>query len=141
VGVWGLSILGFGLVTSFAAGLALLAAAGAADSVSAVCRSTMMQTLTPDHLRGRTAATFSMVVVGGTYLGDVEAGAVAAATTPRFSVISGGGLCLIGAALVAALIPALRRYRARPAIPGVPPQVEADHLGAPRPIGGAPPTP
>ena len=74
----------------------------------------MMQTLTPDHLRGRTAATYSMVVVGGTYLGDIEAGAVAAATTPRISVISGGGLCLAGVALIAALIPALRRYRAAP---------------------------
>ena len=117
VAVWGLSILGFGVVTSLAAGLALLAVAGAADSVSAVCRSTMMQTLTPDHLRGRTAATFSMVVVGGTYLGDIEAGAVAAATTPRISVISGGAICLVGVGLITAIIPALRHYRARAGAP------------------------
>ena len=35
----------------------LLAVAGAADSVSAVCRSTINQTVTPDHMRGRMSST------------------------------------------------------------------------------------
>ena len=112
VAVWGLAIAGFGLTGSLPVGLALLAVAGAADSVSAVCRSTMLQTLTPDGYRGRMSATYSMVVMGGPYLGDVEAGAVASAFGVRVSVISGGLLCLAGVLVVAAALPALQRYHA-----------------------------
>ncbi|HEX6492312.1 MAG TPA: MFS transporter [Candidatus Dormibacteraeota bacterium] len=118
VAVWGLAIAGFGLVSALPVGVALLALAGGADSVSAVCRSTMLQTLTPDHLRGRMSATYAMVVMGGPYAGDVEAGAVAAAWGARVSVVSGGLLCVAGAGLVAAAFPALYRFDARPA--GVP---------------------
>ncbi|MDB5114360.1 MAG: hypothetical protein JWL78_1430 [Chloroflexi bacterium] len=116
VAMWGVAIAGFGLVGSLPVALALLAVAGAADSVSAVCRSTMLQTLTPDHLRGRMSATYSMVVMGGPYAGDVEAGAVAAAWGPRVSVVSGGLLCVLGAGLVAAAFPALHRYSADTAV-------------------------
>jgi MFS family permease len=112
VAVWGMAIAGFGLAGSLPLALALLAVAGAADSVSAVCRSTMLQTLTPDHYRGRMSATYSMVVMGGPYLGDVEAGAVAAAFGPRVSVVSGGLLCLVGVGIVMAALPALERYSA-----------------------------
>jgi MFS family permease len=111
VAVWGLAIAGFGLVGSLPVALVLLAVAGGADSVSAVCRSTMLQTITPDHLRGRMSATYAMVVMGGPYAGDVEAGAVAARFGTRVSVVSGGVLCVLGAGLVAAAFPALRRYR------------------------------
>jgi MFS family permease len=111
VAVWGLAIAGFGLVGSLPVALVLLAVAGGADSVSAVCRSTMLQTITPDHLRGRMSATYAMVVMGGPYAGDVEAGAVAARFGLRVSVVSGGLLCVLGAGLVAAASPALRRYR------------------------------
>jgi MFS family permease len=113
--LWGLAIAGFGLVSSLPVGVALLALAGGADSVSAVCRSTMLQTLTPDHLRGRMSATYSMVVMGGPYAGDVEAGAVAARWGPRVSVVSGGLLCVVGAGLIAVVFPALYRFDARPA--------------------------
>ena len=93
----------------------LLAVAGAADSVSAVCRSTINQTVTPDHMRGRMSSAFSLVVTSGPRLGDVEAGAVAALAGPRFSVVSGGLACMAGAALLALAIPALVRYDAEAA--------------------------
>ena len=41
---------------------ALLAIAGGGDSVSAVCRSAINQSVTPDHLRGRMSSVFSLVV-------------------------------------------------------------------------------
>ena len=72
----------------------------------------MLQTATPDALRGRISAVNIMVVASGPRLGDVEAGVVAAAVTPTFSVVSGGLACIGGAFLVAALIPELVRYRA-----------------------------
>ena len=108
--VWGLAIAAVALVPSLWAAAALLAVAGAADSVSAVCRSVINQTVTPDALRGRMSSVFSLVVTSGPRLGDVEAGAVAALTSPRFSVLSGGIACVAAAGLVVLAFPALARY-------------------------------
>jgi hypothetical protein len=70
--------------------------AGAADVVSAVFRSTILQTTVPDNLRGRMSAVHILVVVGGPRVGDVEAGLVAALTTPTITVLTGGLACIIG---------------------------------------------
>ena len=107
---WGLAIAGAGLVSSLWPAAALLAVAGAADSVSAVCRSVINQSVTPDALRGRMSSVFSLVVTSGPRLGDIEAGAVAAVTSARFSVLSGGLACVAGAIAVAAAFPQLARY-------------------------------
>ena len=110
VALWGLAIALAGVTTSLLIGILMLALAGAADSVSAVCRSTISQTLTPDHLRGRMSSVFSLVVASGPRLGDVESGAVASLSTPRVSVISGGLACVVSVGLVAMLYPELARY-------------------------------
>lgn len=60
------------------------------------------------------------VVTGGPRLGDLEAGAVATAFTPRVSVVSGGLACLAGIGLLALLVPAFVRYDARTAAPEAP---------------------
>jgi MFS family permease len=112
---WGAAIAVAGLMPSLWPAAALLAVAGAADSVSAVCRSTINQTVTPDHMRGRMSSTFSLVVTSGPRLGDVEAGGVAALAGPRFSVVSGGLACVAGALLIAIAFPALVRYDAEAA--------------------------
>jgi len=114
---WGAAIALAGLVSSLWPAAALLAIAGAADSVSAVCRSTINQTVTPDHMRGRMSSVFSLVVTSGPRLGDVEAGAVASATTPRFSVTSGGLACMAGVGLIMVFFPALMRYDAEEHLP------------------------
>ena len=105
-----------GLAGSLALAAVLLAIAGAADSVSAVCRSTINQTVTPDAMRGRMSSVFSLVVTSGPRLGDVESGAVAGLTGPRFSVASGGLACMAGVAVVAVMFPALVHYDAEAAI-------------------------
>jgi MFS family permease len=107
---WGTAIALAGLVKTLWPALALFALAGAADSVSAVCRSTINQTVTPDPMRGRMSAVFSLVVTSGPRLGDIESGAVASLSTPRFSVVSGGVGCVLAAALIARAFPALLRY-------------------------------
>jgi MFS family permease len=107
---WGAAIALAGVVDSLWPALALFALAGAADSVSAVCRSTINQTVTPDAMRGRMSSVFSLVVTSGPRLGDIESGAVASLTTPRFSVLSGGLGCVLAAALFARAFPALLRY-------------------------------
>jgi predicted MFS family arabinose efflux permease len=115
VAVWGAAIAAFGLVRSLPAALCLLAVAGAADVVSAVFRSTILQLAVPDGLRGRLSAIHIAVVTGGPRLGDVEAGVVARLTSPRFSVVSGGLACLAGVVLLAWRLPQLDRTVAEPA--------------------------
>jgi len=115
--VWGLAITGFGAVTWLPVGLALLAVAGWADVLSAVFRGTILQLQIPDRLRGRLSAINIAVVTGGPRLGDAEAGTVAAATTPRISVISGGLACVAGVAVLARLIPELAKWRPPPIRP------------------------
>src|SRR3954453_20261152 len=110
VAVWGVAIAAAGLVGSIVVAAILFALAGAADSVSAVCRSTISQTLTPDSVRGRMSSVFSLVVASGPRLGDVEAGTVASVASPRFSVVSGGSACVASVAVVAALFPQLATY-------------------------------
>jgi MFS family permease len=112
VGVWGVAIALAGLAGSIWVAAALLAAAGAADSVSAVCRSAINQSVTPDRLRGRMSSVFMLVVASGPRLGDVEAGTVAALASVRFSIVSGGVACLAGVGLVVLAFPALARYDA-----------------------------
>ncbi len=107
---WGAAVALAGLVGVLWQAMVLLALAGAADSVSAVCRSTINQTVTPDVMRGRMSAVFSMVVTGGPRLGDIESGAVASLTTPRFSVLSGGLACIVSAFALALAFPALARF-------------------------------
>jgi MFS family permease len=110
VALWGAAIAVAGLMPSLWPAAALLALAGAADSVSAVCRSTINQTVTPEHMRGRMSAVFGLVVTGGPRLGDIESGSVAGAAGVQFSVVSGGLLCLAGVGVIMAAFPQLARY-------------------------------
>ena len=112
VALWGLAIAAFGLTKTFWVALVFLGIAGAADVVSAVFRSTILQRSVPDRLRGRLSAIHIAVVVGGPRLGDTEAGAVAALTSPGFSVVSGGLACVVGVGVLALLVPQLARYHA-----------------------------
>jgi MFS family permease len=110
--VWGTTIAFAGLARTLWLAATLFALAGAADSVSAVCRTTINQTVTPERMRGRMSAVYSLVVTGGPRIGDIESGAVAGATSARFSVFSGGVLCVIGVAAIVVAFPALLRYDA-----------------------------
>ena len=121
VTIWGLSIAAFGLVPWLAAALVLLAVAGAADVVSAVFRGTILQLEAPEALRGRLSSIHNAVVTGGPRLGDFEAGAVAAVSTPQISVVSGGLGCVVGVGLVSWLMPRFARYDASEAEAHEPP--------------------
>jgi MFS family permease len=109
--VWGGSIAGFSVSRSLLLGAVLLAVAGAADMVSAVFRSTMLLQNVPDALLGRLSAVNFVVVSGGPRLGDLEAGGVAALTSPVFSAVSGGLACVVGVVLLGLAVPAFARYR------------------------------
>ncbi|HET8738614.1 MAG TPA: MFS transporter [Acidimicrobiia bacterium] len=108
--VWGIAIAIFGLISLLPLALVLLAVAGAADVISAVMRNTILQLVVPDALRGRLSAVHSALAGGGPRLGDLEAGAVATLTSVRFSVVSGGLACIVGALAIARWMPQLWAY-------------------------------
>jgi predicted MFS family arabinose efflux permease len=88
-----------------------LVLAGAADTVSTLCRQIIRQLETPDELRGRMASVNLLFFQGGPQLGELEAGLVAHALGPMFSVVSGGAACVAAVAWVAAKVPVLRQYK------------------------------
>jgi len=111
--LWGVAIAAFGFADSLWLALLLLAAAGAADNVSAVLRGTILWTVTPDHVRGRVSGIEFAQVAATPALGNVEAGLVASLTSLRFSIVSGGLACIAGTVLIALAVPAFTRYDAR----------------------------
>ncbi|HEY2636589.1 MAG TPA: MFS transporter [Solirubrobacteraceae bacterium] len=120
VTAWGAAIALAGLAGSIVVACVLFALAGAADSVSAVCRSTILQTRAPEAMRGRLSALFSLVVTSGPRLGDVESGGVASLVTVGTSVVSGGLACVAGVGLIVLAFPELAAYDGaaiRPAVP------------------------
>ena len=91
-----------------AAACVAMAVAGAADNVSAIYRSTMMQAAVPDAIRGRLQGIFVVVVAGGPRLGALYAGTLATFTALWFPPLV-GGFVIIG--LVAALVARNPRFR------------------------------
>jgi MFS family permease len=111
---WGLAMAIFGFTESLTVALIMLGLAGAADVVSAIFRGSIVQLTAPDELRGRMGGMHTAVVAGGPRLGDLEAGVVAELTSIRFSVISGGLACIVGALLIARWAPEFLHYRYEP---------------------------
>jgi MFS family permease len=115
--VWGVAIAAFGASRWLPLALVCLAIAGAADVVSALFRTLIVQTTVPDEYRGRLTAVFIAVVRGGPRLGEFESGMATSIGGLRFAAVSGGLACLGWIALVAAAYPELRTYVAPPADP------------------------
>lgn len=138
IAVWGVAITLLGLVSSLWLGLALLALAGAADTVSAVYRSTILQVTTPSGMQGRLQGVYIVVVAGGPRLGDLRSGAVANVSTPAVSLVTGGIACLVGLVALACAAPAFARYDARAAAEHQPDGADAD---GPAPPAAGGPTP
>ena len=111
--LWGIAIAAFGFADTLWLGLVLLALAGAADNISAVFRATIMLSATPESMRGRLTGIEFMQVASAPTLGNLESGVVASLTSLRFSIVSGGVLCVVGTLVVVALFPALIRYDAK----------------------------
>jgi MFS family permease len=118
--IWGGAIVLFGLVHVVWIALALLVVAGWADVISAVLRTTILQSSIPEAFRNRISALQIAVVEGGPRVGDLEAGLVANLTSTEFSVISGGVACIVGAVLLAGLLPGFRAFRPQSAVVDVP---------------------
>jgi MFS family permease len=111
--LWGVAIIGFGVVPGLVGALVFLALAGAADATSGVFRSLIWNQTIPDSLRGRLASIELLSYSTGPTLGNFEAGVVASLFSIRFSIISGGVLCVAGCILCGMALPAFRDYDVR----------------------------
>jgi MFS family permease len=110
--VWGLGVALFGLVHTLWLAVLLLAIAGAGDLVSAVFRSSMLQTVATDEMRGRMQGVFTVVVAGGPRLADVWHGSAAALIGPGVAATAGGVAVIIAVVLAVARFREFWRYRA-----------------------------
>ena len=109
VSVFGLAMIGFGLSTSLWLSFVMLALAGAADNISIVVRSTLVQIITPASMRGRVAAVNGLFIGTSNELGGFESGMTAFWFGPVASVV-GGGIGTLCVVVVAALAwPSLRK--------------------------------
>jgi len=107
---FGGAIVVFGLSTWYAVSLVALLLTGAFDCISVVVRHTLVQTLTPDRMRGRVSAISGMFISASNELGEFESGTLARFTSPVFAVVSGGigTICVVICAAV--MVPELRKY-------------------------------
>ena len=110
--VFGAAIVVFGVSTWLPLSLAALALLGVADVVSVVIRFSLVQLQTPDDMRGRVSAAFSLFTGTSNQLGEFRAGLTAALLGVVPAALL-GGLGTIAIALAwMALFPELRRIRA-----------------------------
>ena len=113
-----LAVSGFGLCMIFFAfsrdfyfSLALLALSGAFDCVSVIVRSTMMQMMSPDKMRGKVAAVNSIFISSSNELGAFESGVTAQWWGTVNSVWIGGVLTQLVALLIFFSFPQLRSLK------------------------------
>lgn len=92
---FGITILCFGLSRNFYLSLVILFFEGAFDSVSVIIRSTILQILTPDEMRGRVAAVNSMFIGSSNEIGAFESGLTARFMGAVPSVLFGGTMTLL----------------------------------------------
>ncbi|HEY2509178.1 MAG TPA: MFS transporter [Streptosporangiaceae bacterium] len=132
VGIYGASIVVFGLSRIFVLSLAMLAVGGFADMFSMNIRSTTVVLATPDPLRGRVSAVELVFVSASNQLGTFESG-LTAALVGTVPAVVGGGLITITIALTwSRLFPALGRIdRLQDIRPEAEPEPSAG-LGLPR---------
>lgn len=121
---WGVGIAGLGFALlgadgvltrqqALVAALAAMAFAGAADSVSAVFRTTILQTAAPDRMRGRLQGVFIVVVAGGPRLGELLGGGVAERIGEGWTAVAGGVACILAVGLLSLRHRGFLRYDAR----------------------------
>lgn len=107
--VFGLATIVFGISRWLPLSILAMAILGAADVVSVLVRSTLVQIGTPEDMRGRVSAVNLLFIVTSNQLGEFESGSVAALLGTTEAVVVGGVGTLVVAGLWMWWFPALRR--------------------------------
>jgi MFS family permease len=108
---FGAAMIVFGVSKWLPLSFVMLVLTGAFDNVSVVLRSTLVQTRTPDQVRGRVLAVNNIFISCSNQLGAVESGWTAAWLGAIWSVAGGGAATILVVLISAAVSPTLRRWR------------------------------
>lgn len=108
---FGLATIGFAVSGHFVLALLFLGISGAFDGISMVIRSTLLQILAPEHMRGRIASLSSIFITSSNEIGAFESGVAARFLGLIPSVILGGTMTLVVVAVTWLKVPALARTR------------------------------
>lgn len=120
VAVFGLATVIFGLSTSFALSLGMLAMLGAADAISVFIRNTLVQINTPDDKRGRVSSISGLAISASNELGEMQSGLLAGllgrfglvgAASAVGAVVIGGAGAIVVTAIWAVIFPELIRAK------------------------------
>ena len=109
VTIFGFAIIGFALSRSFVASLLLLAISGAADNVSAVIRSALIQVRVRPEMLGRVSSVNAIFIGSSNELGYFESGVAARLMGAVPSALFGGTMTLLTVAVIAWWVPEVRR--------------------------------
>ena len=124
VAAFGLATIVFGLSKSMPLSILALAVLGAADMVSVYVRQTLVQIVTPDHMRGRVSSVSGLFISGSNELGEFESGVVSRLIGPVGAAVFGGVGTIIVTGTWAWMFPALRKADR---LDGVEPSEETTH--------------
>ncbi|MGQ0643828.1 MAG: MFS transporter [Gemmatimonadaceae bacterium] len=111
VTIFGVCMIGFALSRTFLLSFAFLFISGAADNISAVIRSTLLQILVPHELLGRVSSVNAIFIGSSNELGAFESGVAAKLLGVVPSVVFGGIMTISVVLVTAWRVPALRRLR------------------------------
>ena len=109
VAVFGLATIVFGLSRQIGLSIAAMIVLGAADMISVYVRGTLVQIVTPNHMRGRVASVSYLFIGASNELGEFETGVVARIMGPVGAALFGGIGSLIVTGAWIRLFPALYR--------------------------------
>jgi hypothetical protein len=109
--VFGIATIVFSLSSNIILSVAALFVVGASDTVSVVVRSSLVQLLTPDAMRGRVNAVNSLFIGTSNQLGEFESGMLATALGPVLTGIVGGVGTIVVVLLWMRLFPDLTRVK------------------------------
>jgi MFS family permease len=108
---FGLCMIFFAVSTNFWLSLSLLIISGAFDCVSVIIRSTLLQTLTPENMKGRVSAVNHIFIGSSNEIGMFESGVAAKLIGTVRSVIFGGCMTLIVVGVISRTSKSLRKLQ------------------------------
>ena len=103
------ALAGFAASRVWPLSLALLAVCGMAGLISMATCNTLIQTAVPDALRGRVMGIFSVMLLGFSFFGSLQVGALGQRLGAPVAAFMGAVVCLVATAAVVAATPGLRR--------------------------------
>ncbi|HEX7755377.1 MAG TPA: MFS transporter, partial [Niabella sp.] len=107
---YGVCIILFGASKWFLLSFFALMISGILDGISVVVRGTVMQLLTPDHMRGRVSSVSGMFVTSSNELGQFESGVMSRLMGVIPSVLFGGCMTIVVVATTWFKAPTLRKF-------------------------------